>query len=92
MSLPPMVNGKFQKPQDITLQPLQLAALLVLDGCCVALQTGANQLGGFLKLEREAGILMTALKQVTTDKEKLVADWGRKVQLVDASAVQVKPL
>ncbi len=87
MSLPPLVNGKFQKQQQLDLQPMQLATLLVLDGACVALQTGANQLGGFLKLEREANILTSALKLVVTEKEKLIAEWGQKVQVVPAGAL-----
>ena len=59
--LPPLVNGKFQKPQELMLEPMQLAALLVIDGVAMAVQTGANQLGGFLKLEREAQILTKVL-------------------------------
>ena len=85
--LPPLVNGKFQKPQELMLEPMQLAALLVLDGVAMAVQTGANQLGGFLKLEREAQILCKVLALLVDEKKQLVDDWGRKVKLVDASAV-----
>lgn len=93
MSLPPLINGKFQKPQQLELQPMQLAALLVLDGVAVALQTAANQLGGFLKLEREAQIVMKALVHIQQEKEKLVQEWQRKVVVAPGNTtVDGKPI
>ena len=90
MSLPPIINGKFSPKPELVLEPMQLCTMLVLDSVCVALQTGANQLGGFLKLEREASLLAAALKMVSDGKEKLMGEWQRKIQVVPAAAL-VKP-
>ncbi len=87
MSLPPLINGKFQQPKQLQLEPLQLGALLVIDGCAVALQTGANQLGGFLGLKREADLLLKALGVLQVEKEQLMADWQRKLVVAPASAL-----
>jgi hypothetical protein len=78
-----------QKKMELT--PMQLATMLVLDNCCVTLQTGANQLGGFLGLKREADILHERLKDLVREKEKLIESWGRKIQLVPASAMPPAP-
>lgn len=77
------------KPQarQLMLEPMQLAALLVLDAQVAQLQVGANQLGGFLKLHEEADILVRAAQYIQRRKEKLMDGWGRRVQLVGAGAM-----
>ena len=79
-----MNPGTPQKKLD--LQPLQLAALLVLDGCAMALSTGANQLGGFLGLKREAEILVRCGQMLDSEKQKLLSDWTQLVKLVPLPA------
>ncbi len=76
-------NGKAVQ-QNLTLQPLQLAALLVIDGILNAMQTGANQLGGFLKLKTEGDILVRSLQILGKEKEALMNDWARSIQVVQA--------
>lgn len=83
------VNGTAK--QGLELEPLQLAALLVLDGCCINLKTGIDQLGGFLGLKREADILAERLKDLVREKEKLIEDWKRKVKLVSAAEMPPPP-
>lgn len=85
------VNGN-PPQQKLELTPMQLASLLVLDSCAAALQTGVNQLGGFLHLTREASILEERLKDLQREKEKLVESWSRRVQLVPAGAMPPAPL
>lgn len=92
MNMDKVINGKAAEPEKLELQPLQLATILVLDGCCVSLQTGMNQLGAFLGLNREAAILEERLKDLVREKEKLVASWSRKVQLVPAAMMPPAPI
>lgn len=72
------------EPVKMTLTAHQLATVLVLDGAMAALQTGANQLGSFLKLQDEANILVGAINYIGTRKQDLQAQWERRVQLVGA--------
>lgn len=92
MNMDKIINGKPPEPQKLELTPHQLATVLVLDSCCVALQTGMNQLGGFLGLTREASILEERLKDLSREKEKLLQSWSRKVQLVPAAAMPPAPV
>lgn len=83
-----VINGKLQgKQKSLQLDPMQLAAMLVFDGCMVALQTGANQLGGFLKLKREADILVGALDFLNKEKTKLMNEWSNKLVIAPANAI-----
>lgn len=66
----------------VTLNANQLATLLVFEGACAALQTGANQLGGFLKLEREALVLADAIQLIDKAKREFAAEWSRTIQIV----------
>ena len=75
------------KPKTMELNSNQLAALLVLDGQSAQLQIGANQLGSFLKLKREADILIAAIELIQKEKEKLISDWAKLIQIVPASAL-----
>lgn len=84
------INGR-PPDQKLELTPHQLATILVLDSCCVALQTGVNQLGGFLGLSREASILEERLKDLVREKEKLMESWKRKVQLVSSMPAPLIP-
>lgn len=88
-----VINGKLQpKEKKLELQPLQLATIIILDACSTALQTGANQLGGFLKLEREASILMKALNVLEGEKQKLVQEWQQKIVVAPANTlIQASP-
>lgn len=85
------MSGGHTRPQNggkgLSLQPMQLAAMLVLDAAIAYLQIGANQLGGFLKLEREADILVQAMNVIGNQKSALMAEWENKVQIVPASAM-----
>lgn len=78
-----MTNGG----KKLELSPLQLATVLVMDGCAMSLQTGANQLGGFLGLKREAEVLAKVGKLLDDEKQKLISEWQHTVKLVDASAM-----
>ena len=71
----------------LELQPLQLAAALVMDAQIAQLQVGANQLGGFLKLEREANILLEAAQLIGKKRQELMDEWSRRVHLAPANAL-----
>jgi hypothetical protein len=73
--------------QAIRLTPQQLGTLLVLDGLVVALQTGANQLGGFLGLKAEGNLVLQALEVLVKGRDGLRAEWAKAVQLAPASAL-----
>lgn len=68
------------------LTPMQLAAVLVIEGQIAQLQVGANQLGGFLGLKREADILINAIQVITKDRDALVASWAKQVKIYGADA------
>lgn len=89
MSLPPLVNGKFQKEEQLSLTPMQMGTLLVLDGLSAAMQAAANQLGGFLKLPREADIVIRCGNMLQVEKDKLVGEWKRTVQLATPASLSV---
>lgn len=78
-------NGK--QTQNLSLNAAQLGTMLVLDAQLASLQVGANQLGGFLKLEREANILVSAMHQIQRDKELLMKSWASQVQVFPPSAL-----
>ncbi len=81
------------KPKnELRLTPHQLAAMLVLDAQVAQLQIGANQLGGFLGLKREADILVNAIQVIQKDKERLVESWAKTIQIVPASALPPPPV
>ncbi len=62
--------------QTLRLTPHQLATVLVFDGAIAMLQTGANQLGGFLKLKAEADVLISAIELIGSRKVALQKEWG----------------
>lgn len=86
-----VINGKLQPKPTLQLEPLQLAAILILDGCSIALKTGADQLGGFLGLKREADILVKALNIIGADKKQLMEEWQRKIVVAPAAALPDAP-
>lgn len=71
----------------IQLTAQQLATLLVLEGACAQLQTGANQLGAFLGLKREADVLVQAIQLIDREKQSLTKEWERTIQIVGAGAL-----
>ena len=75
--------------QQLSLTPMQMATLLVFDLCGSTLQTGCNQLGGFLGLKREAEMLAQGLAAVQAAKESLLNEWSRKVVVAPAGALSV---
>lgn len=81
-------NGK---TQDLRLTPHQLGAMLVFDAQLASLQVGANQLGGFLKLEREATVLVGAIQHIQREKDKLMAEWAKAVQIFPVAAMPALP-
>ena len=82
-------NGK---GQNLSLTPHQLGAMLVLDSLIVGLQTGANQLGGFLGLKREGDILANAMHSLAREKELLMSSWAKQVQVFPAAALPPPPV
>lgn len=77
-------NGK-----DLSLNPSQLATMLVIDQCCSALNFGVNQLAGGLGLKDEALVLARALEQLSRDRDALVQQWNRAVVIAPAGALNV---
>jgi hypothetical protein len=80
-----------QPKPKLELTPHQLCAILIIESQCAQLQLGANQLGGFLGLKREAEMLLNAIQVLQKDKERLIHDWSKQVQIVPASAIQAIP-
>ncbi len=87
-----MNNAKMgQTHKKLTLTAPQLATMLILEAQMNQLQIGANQLGGFLKLTKEADILVNAIQFIGRQKEALMEEWDRKVQLAPAGAIIEAP-
>lgn len=82
-----MNNAKMSDKKNVSLTAPQLAAFLTLEGQMAQLQIAANQLGAFLKMEKEANILIQAMTFIGNQKNALMAEWERKVQLVPAEAM-----
>ena len=87
------MNGTQQKPVNgqaqLQLEPLQLATMLVLDALAKAMETGMNQLGGFLGLKREADIIANALSHLQRDKQRLIEEWQKRIVIAPAAALSV---
>lgn len=81
--------NKTNGTQKLSLEPMQLATLLVFDACGIAIQNGCNQLGGFLGLRREAEMLAQSLAALQHAKDALLAEWQRKVVVAPAGALSV---
>ncbi len=73
-----------KKQKNIQVTPLQMASLLVLEGQIAQLQVGANQLGGFLKLTKEADILIEAAQLIEKKKVEMQRSWETGIQVVSA--------
>lgn len=78
------------EPTTLKLTPKQLAAMLVVDACRAALQTGANQLGAFLGMKDEADILVKHVDGLKADFEAL--EQKRAAGIVVAQPADVKRL
>lgn len=76
-----------KKTERLDLTPMQLAAVLVIESQIAQLQIAANQLGGWLKLTREADILVNAMQIIVKDTEKLKADWAKQVKIFPEAAL-----
>lgn len=87
MSNPKAMSAANGAQRQLELTPTQLAAMLVIDAQVAQLQIAANQLGGFLKMTREADLIVSAMKVLAEGKERLVQEWARKVQIVPAGAL-----
>jgi len=68
-------------PQTIRLTPHQMATMLVVEAQIQALQMGANQLGGFLKLDEEAKLLISAATHLAKGLEKFKRQWESGIVL-----------
>lgn len=71
----------------VRITPDQLATLLVLDAAMAALQTGANQLGGYLGLKDEAEILTGAIAFVGSRRDELQRQWSAAAQVAQPGDV-----
>ena len=71
----------------LRLTPHQLATMLVMESLIQALQTGATQLGGFLKLEDEARDIMAAAEVLAKRLEERRRTWATGLVLAAASDV-----
>lgn len=70
---------------SIRLTGPQACATLVIEGQLKALEVAANQLGGFLKLEKEAHVVLAALNVLAAGFAQLQREWQGAVVVVSAS-------
>lgn len=74
---------------SIRLTAQQMATMLVLDSAMAFLQIGANQLGGWLELKKEADILVGAIEFIGTRKMALQKEWANAVVIAGANDLRL---
>ena len=72
---------------DVTLNANQLATMLMFELQSAQLRTAASQLGGWMKLEREAKVLVDAADSIERQKVDFIKEWQRTIQIVSAAAM-----
>lgn len=70
----------------LNLSPKQVAAMLVIEGALQLLQTGANQLDGFLRYPEAAAVLGAALKTLNDGYAALHRSWANGIIIAPAGA------
>ncbi len=85
MTPEPHKNGA--APAQLHLEPMQVCALVIIEGLAAGMQAAINQLGGFLKLPREADIVANAMGHLQRDKERLMQEWQRRLVVAPAGAI-----
>lgn len=86
---PNKVNGHEQtayadKPLTLQVTSQQYAVMLILDAQMAQLQIAANQIGGYIKDEKAAGIVVEAMNLLGAKKQALMMEWQRAIQVVSA--------
>lgn len=86
-----MANTPASAAQPINVQftPAQLGTMLVVDGLLLAMNVAVQQLGGFLKYEPAAQMVLHAQSVLVRDFEALKVQWQQKVVLAPASSLSV---